>query len=371
MALQCFILLLIFLSKCLGHTELIYTAKEEVKLFCRTNTWQISTESDNNIDVNCTVECVHGEPLKLNNNLKSCSNKHSDKVGEKCPLIASSGFFRCVTALDSGFLFPFKPSPNTVTSYIVATANEEMTTKSEERSSVELTEGEEILLNCSVIFTEEYNSRDFVVYWIKTIEKNSNCVYSYDFDTDTAIKYNHHCNVQEELLSRISNQNEGQNRNIHNIRISNVTESDAGQYLCALQMHTNNKTKGMWKIINNITVSVPKDKASEIAANSADSTALYATIPILLALALVTVGFIWKKIKTSPGSQAVELQSRNQNGDDTEDTADMECSPYAVGSGEEEIKFRSKQDTLKQEAQEKSTDIYSVVKENDLYEPGA
>ncbi|MCI4393179.1 hypothetical protein PGIGA_G00154480 [Pangasianodon gigas] len=52
---------------------------------------------------------------------------------------------------------------------------------------------------------------------------------------------------------------------------------------------------------------------------------------------------------------------RNQNGDDTEETADMECSPYAVGSGEEEIKFRSKQDTLKQEDQEKSTDVYSDV----------
>ncbi|MCJ8747392.1 hypothetical protein PDJAM_G00153020 [Pangasius djambal] len=60
---------------------------------------------------------------------------------------------------------------------------------------------------------------------------------------------------------------------------------------------------------------------------------------------------------------------RNQNGADTEETADMECSPYAVGSGEEEIKFGSKQDTLKQE--EKSTDVYSVVMQNDLYEPGA
>ncbi|MCJ8747391.1 hypothetical protein PDJAM_G00153010, partial [Pangasius djambal] len=274
MALRGFILLLIFLSKCLGHTEFIYTAKDEVKLFCRTNTWQISTESNNIIDVTCTVECVHGEPLKLNNTLKSCPNKDSDKAGEKCPLIARSGFFRCVTALDSGFLFPFKPSPNTVTSYIVATANEEMTTKSEERSSVELTVGEEILLNCSVIFTEGYNNKDFVVYWIKTIEKNSTCVYSYDFDIHNGITYNHHCNVQEELLSRISNQTEGQNNTIHNIRISNVTESDAGQYLCALQVHTNDKTKGMWKIINNITVSVHKGKGSEIAANRTGSQAI-------------------------------------------------------------------------------------------------
>ncbi|KAF4091090.1 hypothetical protein AMELA_G00033200 [Ameiurus melas] len=157
MALQCFVFLVIFLSKCFGHTEFIYTAKDEVKLFCDTYKWQISTESNNSIDVNCTVESVHA-PI------------------------------------------------------------------------------------------------------------------------------------------------------------------------------------------------------------------LYVTIPILLALATVTVWFIWKKIKTSPGSQAIELQ-RNQNADDMEEKADMEC-PYAVGSGEEEIKFRSQGDALKQEGQEESRDLYSVVKLNDLYEPG-
>lgn len=151
-----------------------------------------------------------------------------------------------------------------------------MTNKSEERSSVELTEGEDVLLNCSVIFTKEYDNNNFVVYWIKTIGKNSTCVYSYDFDLYTGIRYNPHCNVQEELLYRLSNQTEG--KNTHNIRISNVTDSDAGQYLCALQVrtrahtyqvHTRDKTKGKWKIINNITVSVQKDKGHEIAGNSA------------------------------------------------------------------------------------------------------
>ncbi|KAI5088602.1 hypothetical protein C0J45_21174 [Silurus meridionalis] len=109
-----------------GHTEFIYTVKE-VLLNCSTNKWEISTESDNKIDVSCTVECVHHEShvINLNNIQKSCTKSYSDKVGENCPLKASCGFFRCVSALDSGFLFPFKPSPNTVTSYVVAHANEE------------------------------------------------------------------------------------------------------------------------------------------------------------------------------------------------------------------------------------------------------
>ncbi|XP_053472570.1 uncharacterized protein LOC128602667 isoform X2 [Ictalurus furcatus] len=330
MVLQGFIILLFFISSSHGHIEFIYTAKDEVKLFCDTNKWQISTESNNSIDVNCTVECVHGEALKLNNIQNSCKNKDSVKVGEKCSLIASSGFYRCVTALDSGFLFPFKPSPNTVTSYIVATANEEMTTKSEERSSVKLTEGEDVLLNCSVIFTKENYHKEFVVYWIKTIGKNSTCVYSYDFDLYNGITYNPHCNVQEELLYRLSDQTEG--KNSHNIRISNVTDSDGGQYLCALQVHTHDKTKGKWKIINNITVSVQKDKGPEIAGNSADlnpkdpipkdkaseSTGnnteslirLCVTLPVILGIpAALMVVYLWKKMKISPRSQAMELQT--------------------------------------------------------------
>ncbi|KAM9494062.1 uncharacterized protein Hap1MRO34_004068 isoform 2-T2 [Clarias gariepinus] len=335
------LIICIFLTKCRGHTEFIYTTNNEVKLQCSTNKWQISTESDNKREAICTVECVNGETLKLNNTQNSCINKKSYNVSKNCLLIARSGFFRCVTALDSGFLFPFKPSPNTVTSYIVATANEEMTTKSEERSSVELTEGEDVLLNCSFNLTGKYDNQKFILYWIKTIGKNSSCVYSYDYGLLDGIKYDHHCTVQEELRYRLSNQTEG--KNTHNIRISNVTESDAGQYLCALQI------QGKWKIIKNITVNDSKTKEpGEV------SILLYATIPILLVLALAVVGFIWKKTKTSSGSVAIKLQ-RNQKGKDMEETDDTECSPYAVGTGEEETR-------------RESADIYSVVKQNDLYE---
>ncbi|XP_047672471.1 uncharacterized protein LOC113636770 isoform X2 [Tachysurus fulvidraco] len=347
MAVQSFFLLVIFLSKCLGHTEFIYTTKNEVKLFCDTSKWQISTESDNRIDVNCTVKCVPGEQLKLNNIQKFCTNEDLDKVEEKCPLIATGGYFRCVTALDSGFLYPFAPSPNTVTSYIVATANELITNKAVERSSVVLTEGEDVHLNCSFNRTEGYDNTDFSVYWIKTIEKKSICVYSYEFENAYGIKYNLKCNVQEDLLQRFSNQTDG--RNIHNIRISNVTESDAGLYLCALRVNTNNKAKVYWKIINNVTVSV--HKGSEDKGNN-----------------FTIVVFIWKRSKPPPGSQAIELQ-RDQQGGDMEETADVECSPYAVGRGEEVIKFKCKQDALKQKDLEVST-VYSVVKQNDLYEPG-
>ncbi|XP_026992868.2 uncharacterized protein LOC113636766 [Tachysurus fulvidraco] len=264
MVLQFFVLLVFFLGSGHGHIEFIYTTKNEVKLFCNTNKWQLSTKSNNYIDVSCTVKCVPGEQLKLNNIQKFCTNEDSDKVEEKCPLIATSGFFRCVTALDSGSLFPFAPSPNTVTSYIVATANESITNKSVERSSVVLTEGEDVLLNCRFIRTEGYDNIYFAVYWIKTIEKKSICVHSYDYKRLIGINYNPYCNVQEDLLHRVSVQ-KPISIGTHNIRISNITESDAGQYLCGLRVHPFSNTKVMWKIINNITVNV--NKGPEIAGN--------------------------------------------------------------------------------------------------------
>ncbi|KAM9494065.1 uncharacterized protein Hap1MRO34_004071 isoform 1-T2 [Clarias gariepinus] len=309
MGLKCFTLLFLFVSSNNGHTEFIYT-KDEVKLQCSTNKWQISTESDNIIDVNCKVVCVNGETLKLNNTQNSCTNKKSYNVSKNCLLIARSGFFRCVTALDSGFLFPFKPSPNTVTSYIVATTNEEMTTKSEERSSVELTEGEDVLLNCSFNLKGKYDNQGFILYWIKTIGKSSSCVYSYDYGW-YRITYDHHCTVQEELRYRISNQPEG--KNTHNIRISNVTESDAGQYLCALQI------QGKWKIIKNITFSDSKTKY-EKARDSTDESLvrLCVILPILLGVpTAVIVIYLRKKNKTSSRSQNMELQI-TQHGNETQ-----------------------------------------------------
>ncbi|XP_058237953.1 uncharacterized protein LOC131347676 isoform X1 [Hemibagrus wyckioides] len=307
MVLQCFTLLVFFLSSSHGHIEFIYT-ENEVELFCNTNKWQISTESQNNIDVNCTVKCAPGEPLRLNNIQKFCTNNESDKVDEKCLLIATSGFYQCVTALDSGCLYPFTPSPNTVTLYIIAPANESITTKSVERSSVELTEGDDVILNCSFILTEGYDNIYFAVYWIKTIEKNSICVHSYGYN-ERSIRYNAYCNGQKDLLHRLSNETPI-SRESHNIRISNVTKSDAGQYACALRLHENNKAGVMWKIINNITVIV--HKGSELG-NRLDFESLIrlcVTLPMILGVPIaVVVIHLWKKSKTSPRSQTMELRT--------------------------------------------------------------
>ncbi|KAI5088601.1 hypothetical protein C0J45_21173 [Silurus meridionalis] len=193
-------------------------------------------------------------------------------------------------------------------------AQPEVTTKSEERSSVELTEGGDVLLNCTFNFTAGYDHQGFTVYWIKTIERSSSCVYSYDLDM-IAVEYNHHCNVQEDLLHRLSNQTDS--KTSHNIRIRNVTESDAGQYLCVLHVHTHYTAKGNWKIINNITVSVDKDKEPEILRYSSDVlncfstdieslTYLCVTLPIILVVPMAVMGvYFCRKTETSPGFQAV------------------------------------------------------------------
>ncbi|KAL6461424.1 hypothetical protein MHYP_G00295680 [Metynnis hypsauchen] len=112
-------------GKVSGQTRFIYRATYKVELRCETTKWQISTESDNRIDLNCS-QCDHIriELTEDDEKLDFCTNKHSQSQPD-CTLAVKSGFVACVKSLDPGFLFPFKPSPNVVRSYIVADPNKD------------------------------------------------------------------------------------------------------------------------------------------------------------------------------------------------------------------------------------------------------
>ncbi|KAI4900189.1 hypothetical protein NFI96_017672 [Prochilodus magdalenae] len=189
-----------------------------------------------------------------------CTNKPSRSQCDE-ELEVKSGFLACVKSLDSRFLFPFKSSPNIVRSYVFAVPNPKITFTSEKPSTLRVTEGESVRLNCSFTFTRDYDRVPFVVYWIKTVRRNSTCVYSYDSSKRDKDRYGHHCDVQEELKNRLSNQSKEPHS--HNISISRVKESDGGQYLCAVQVHPNNKNtarRGNWTVIHTVTVSIDKAK---------------------------------------------------------------------------------------------------------------
>ncbi|KAG9261280.1 hypothetical protein AMEX_G26281 [Astyanax mexicanus] len=259
MALLQFTLLLVFLTECCGETRFIYKTKDkEEKLRCETNKWQISTKSDNRIDLCCSVQCKTGKTVELDDDdddddddiKKICSK---DKVSRSLE-VKKSGFYSCVKSLDPGrFLFPFKSSPNNVIqSYIIAVQNSDLTLEPERRSSVNVSEGGSVILNCSFRFKPGYNKKPFTVYWIKTVNQSSTCIYSYDRDG-----LNHHCDEQKKLGKRLLNLNTGQLN--HDIKISEVKSSDSGQYRCALQMDTSvkkGKSKVKWKVIENVTLRV-------------------------------------------------------------------------------------------------------------------
>ncbi|KAK1802279.1 hypothetical protein P4O66_021947, partial [Electrophorus voltai] len=183
---------------------------------------------------------------------------------------------------------------------------------------VKVKEGESVPLHCSFTFTQNYEHKNFVVYWIKTSGKNSTCVYSYDFEWNS-IKRGHHCDVHGHLLDRLSNQTI--EPYTHNITIRAAMESDSGQYLCAIHVNTNNNG-GNWKVISNITVSLHKAKTPDLETNkwasgSENSIAgnksvddplipLYITLPILLCLLVASVvAFMKRTAITSPGNQLV------------------------------------------------------------------
>ncbi|KAL6461416.1 hypothetical protein MHYP_G00295600 [Metynnis hypsauchen] len=117
-----FIFLFFVFSKIHGQTQFIYRATNKVELRCETTKWQISTESDNRIDLNCS-QCDHIriELTEDDEKLDFCT-KHSQSQPD-CTLAVKSGFVACVKSLDPGLFFPFKPSPNVVRSYIVANPN--------------------------------------------------------------------------------------------------------------------------------------------------------------------------------------------------------------------------------------------------------
>ncbi|XP_066514375.1 uncharacterized protein [Hoplias malabaricus] len=54
MMLLSLILLGLVLDKCCGQTQIIYTTKKKESITCETKKWQISTDSNNIIDLNCT-----------------------------------------------------------------------------------------------------------------------------------------------------------------------------------------------------------------------------------------------------------------------------------------------------------------------------
>ncbi|XP_037390205.1 uncharacterized protein LOC119262425 [Pygocentrus nattereri] len=227
----CFAPLLWFLGKCHGQTQFLYMARYKSGLIsCEENKWKVSTKS-NKIDPKRLVQC---DRIKIeldvdddddDDELEFCRNKHPQSKCV-CTLEVKSGFVACVKSLDSGLLFPFKPSPNVVSSYIFAAPNPLITSTPEKPSSLPVPEGGSVSLNCSFTFTQKYNGVPFVVYWIKTVGKSSTCVYSYDYSKHRSPQYGHHCAVQKDLLNRISNPTKGQNS--HNISISEVMESDSG-----------------------------------------------------------------------------------------------------------------------------------------------
>ncbi|KAG9261281.1 hypothetical protein AMEX_G26282 [Astyanax mexicanus] len=380
MALLQFTLLLVFLTECCGETRFIYkTEDKEEKLECKTNKWQRSTKSDNRIDQNCSLQCETGGIVRLDDDdddddddIKKKSFKDKDfQSGPVCLLeVDESGFYFCVKSLDPGrFLFPFKSSPNNVIqSYIIAVQNSSLTLESERRSSVNVSEGGSVILNCSFSFRPGYDSNLFTVYWIKTVKQSSTCIYSYDRDG-----LNHHCDEQKKLGLRLLNLNKDQFT--HSIKISEVKSSDRGQYRCALQMDTSvreGKSKVKWKVIENVTLRVYNPTPPHSTDQPHETqTAVYVGVSVLLCVLLLLVGvvvFIRKRRFLSAGCKTVQ-QKRNQ-----EEALDADCSPYAVGRGDHEYdSIKSPSTTADPDHKQPSEplDPYSVVQLNDLYDSSA
>ncbi|XP_042566735.1 uncharacterized protein LOC116225212 isoform X2 [Clupea harengus] len=199
------------------------------------------------------------------------------------------GFFACVNATsDSCFMHPFKPSSHHVESFIVAQAEPDIVSKPVMENSVLVSGRESINLACAFKTKGNYSNNPFVVYWIKTGAQSSTCVYSFDYDGyDSGA--DHHCAIDKDLLLRRSNTSKlSLDDNIHNLKISNATQSDRGQYLCVLMVNTNSQQ--YWAVITNTTVIM----------DNPDSHLIYVIgvlVPVLLLLPVIIIIIILLKRK--------------------------------------------------------------------------
>nr|XP_046201012.1 uncharacterized protein LOC124033118 isoform X2 [Oncorhynchus gorbuscha] len=376
-------------GKCQGNTFLNYQEKEEaISLQCEERIWQLDLDEDNIVDCtfNCSLhdnekKCDHDpkcnntaftlEKKPCKNSIKQCLNMKLEKH--------VTGFFACFHTFPSNdqHLFPFKPSKDQVESFIVAFVEPEMVIcypGVETKTSVTQQHGESVNLACNFTVAKDYSNLPFSVYWIKTISGNSStCLYSYYFNSDGQL-YDHHCLIDEALLKRRSNTSSKPltSPNFHNLKISNATYSDSGQYVCALQVLKN--SKGHWKVITNVTVTVNGEFNNH--PNRNDTALLYTPgdpyIPLYVVGALffsclfvtVIVIVMLKNTKISQESHTLRMK-REQDG---EETINSDCSPYAEGRGEDEGLFSLLKLTEVRDPAAVAVEPYSVVMLNTEYE---
>ncbi|KAJ8391590.1 hypothetical protein AAFF_G00087310, partial [Aldrovandia affinis] len=291
MDLLCVSLLLLLIETAQGTTYFLYREKnEEVTMFCQHKTWQIDTDYDNNVDCVVTINSQDSSS-NIREDKPRCKNVKKDlKVEEDCiravgnqdigtqrskcfkvkNLKRNHGVFACVqTQLKN--IYPFKSSDQN-DYFILAFATPEVVTTLAENRELKIPEGQPIILTCSFNFSEDFNEKPYVLYWMKTSGESSTCVHSYEADSYGA-HYDTHCSFAKGHLSRVSNitsVNPNSNPHLHNLTINNSTQLDSGQYVCALNVFKG--SEGYWVVITNITVTVDKKEPLDRTTTMTDFT---------------------------------------------------------------------------------------------------
>ncbi|XP_031413801.1 uncharacterized protein LOC116217959 isoform X1 [Clupea harengus] len=196
-------------------------------------------------------------------------------------------------------------------------------------NSVLVSGGESIHLTCTFKIKGYYSYNPFVVYWIKTGAQSSTCVYSFSYVSYGDSGFDDHCAIDKDLLLRRSHTSRPflDDNNIHNLKISNATQSDRGQYLCVLQVNIYNQQ--YWAVITNTTVIV----------DNPDSYLIYVIgvlVPVLLLLPVIIIIIIIILLKRKSAETKVSQTAITQRFQNGEEVDDDDCSPYAMGQGEQE-----------------------------------
>ncbi|XP_035191649.1 uncharacterized protein LOC118172082 [Oxyura jamaicensis] len=250
-----------------------------------------------------TLQVAHISP---EGGLFACGAVPSDRTPATCPL------FHNVSHCKHYNFFLTQTTSSTQVSESESLDSVPETTKSS------LVFEDNITLSCE--FETTCSGECFALYWIRAA-KTSECIFSLANEAGTSrLTYNEHCCIDEDIRGRLLNNTDFSSTDKKsNVTILNATSSDSGEYLCIVTIWTNGKH--VWRVANNLSVEVRKDKATYIQWYIASGA-----IAGIIFLCVVTWLTYLKTAKSKGKNSSTEF-TRNY---DVVGSPEDECSPYAT-----------------------------------------
>eukprot|EP00075_Anas_platyrhynchos_P005709 XP_012960389.2 uncharacterized protein LOC101792197 [Anas platyrhynchos] len=252
---------------------------------------------------NDTLQVTHIPP---GGGLFACGAVPSDRTPATCPLFRNVSHCRHYNFFLTQKIYPTQVSKSKSLDSVPETPYSSLVFE------------DNITLSCE--FEANCSGQCFTLYWIRAAKK-SECIFSVAHEPGTPLlTYNEHCCIDEDMHGRLLNTSDFSSTDKKsNVTILNVTSADSGEYLCVVAIWIDGKH--VWRVANNLSVEVRKDKTTHIQWYIASGA--IAGIIFLCVVSWLT----YLKTAKSKGKKSPTEFNRYY---DVVGMPEDECSPYAT-----------------------------------------